>query len=170
MFNYILTSYLFLSLHTVYANSVESMAAKATNSKYYIDVKFEKGSTQLDDKAMKAVNAILGEAKKNGKIDEVIVLSWSDTEYPGDSIRTLSKDERKLADKRNRAVAKYTKSIDYLRSLDVETYNMAEKSNSLTRWTKEHDYEIKKSLQSAENQLPSKASHSVILVKLKDQI
>lgn len=158
-----------LSLSTAFANTVESVAANATKSKYYIDVDFGKGNTKLDDKGKLAVKAILDEAEKHGKIDEMIVLSWSDTEYPSNSVRTLSKDERKLADKRNHEIKKYVNNLDHLKRLDVDTYNMAEKPNSLSRWTKNYDHKIKASL-SEQPSLPSKAAHSVILVKMKENL
>lgn len=154
---------------TAFANTVESVVASATKSKYYIDVDFGKGNTKLDEKGKVAVKAILAEAEKHGKIDEMIVLSWSDTEYPSNSVRTLSKDERKLADKRNREIEKYVNNLDHLKRLDVDTYNMAEKPNSLSRWTKNYDHRIKASL-SEQPPLPSKAAHSVILVKMKENL
>lgn len=147
--------------------SVETVAAKETKAKYFIDIEFDKGNYALNEKAKIAINAILDVAKKHGKIEEMIVLSWSDTKYPANSVRTLSKVERKLADKRNRAVEKYAKSIADLKSLYVDTYNMEEKPNSMSRWLKNYDYQIKNSL-TAENNLPTKAAHSVILVRMKE--
>ena len=100
-----------------------------------------------------------------------MVLSWSDYEYPSKNLKKLPKAQIDLAQKRNRSVESYIKS---LKSVDIDAYNMAEQPNALSKWFNATDNKLKNALVSAglpttadDTQYPSKASHSVILIKVE---
>lgn len=153
--------------------TLENAAAKETKASFFVEIKFDKGSAKLSESAKKSLQAIINKGNEAGEIDDLIVLSWSDSEYPNKNISKLSDHQRKLAKKRNKSVERYADSIA---DLDVDTYNMAERPNSLTKWIKTKDQRIKNSLVEAgldrdpdAKLFASKASSSVILVKLKEK-
>ena len=84
------------------------------------------------DAAKTSLTDVVGKAKLAGKVDEVIVLSWSDLEYPAKNSATLPRDQRNLAGERNRAIKSYLQAARS--GVDVDTYNMAEKPNTLSKW------------------------------------
>jgi hypothetical protein len=142
--------------------------AKAYNS---VEIAFKPNSANLNDSAKNSLDALIKQAKSGGEIDEVIVLSWSDKEYPSKNIKKLPKQQGELAEKRNQAVTEYVKS---LQNVEVDSYNMAKKPDALSKWFNTDDNKLKKSLLAAglptsadSKQSASKASRSVILIKIK---
>ena len=106
-----------------------------------------------------------------GRVDEVIVLSWADQNYPSKELSKLSKEQRNLASQRNTNVKEYLKSM---KDLDVKSYNMAERPSSFSKMFNTADSELKNSMLHAglsttadEADYASKASHSVILIKTR---
>ncbi len=152
-------------------SGVPNAAAKKANAHNFVEIEFTPGSSDLTENAKSSVNSVLEQARQSGKIDEVIVMSWSDSEYPSKDVKKLPKAEKDLAERRNKAVESFIKSG---RSLDVDKYNMAAQPNVLSKWFNTRDSRLKNSLvaaglpTTADNlQYPSKASRSVILVKLE---
>lgn len=153
------------SQHVTNAAAVE---AKAYN---FVEVEFNPGSSTLTDSAKTSLYSVVEQARQQGKIDEILVLSWADQEYPSESRKKLSKEQRSLADKRNRAIEYY---VQTLRSVDVDKYNMAERPNAFEKWFNTSDSKLKNSLTSAglpttaaSVDYPSKAKHSIVLVKIE---
>lgn len=149
-------------------NNTVAQEARAHN---YVEISFDQGSATLSDSAKTSLDAVVEQARTSGKIDEVLVFSWADEEFPSKNLKKLSKQQRDLAEKRGDAIEKYMKSK---RSLDVDSYSMAERSNALSRWFNTTDSKLKNAFTSAglptsadSNQYPSKASHAVILVKVE---
>lgn len=152
--------------------SVTNKAADEVKAHDFVEITFEPGSATLTENSRNALNDLLTQAGRSGEIDEVMVMSWSDEEYPAESSRKLSKGQRDLADKRNDAVEKQIKAADD--GVDVDTYNMAKQPNIISKWLNTKDAKLKKSLVAAglptnkdDPQYPSKASHAVVLVKLE---
>ena len=86
-------------------------------------------------------------------------------------MKKLGRSEINLATKRNKAVENYIKEN---RSIDVDSYNMAEQPNSFSKWINTTDARLKRSLVAAglpttadDPQYPSKAGSSVVRVKLE---
>lgn len=151
--------------------AVTSAAAKEVRAHNFVEIEFNPGSSVLSESAKTSLNAIMEQARQDGKIDEVIVLSWADQEYPSANVKKLSKPQTELAENRNKAVENYVKTI---RRVDVDTYNMAAQPNALSKWFNTTDNKLKKSFLAAglpttadSPKYPSKASHSVILVKIE---
>lgn len=148
-------------------NNTVAQEAKAHN---FVEISFDQGSATLSESAKASLDAVVEQARTSGKIDEVLVFSWSDEEFPSKNLKKLSKQQRELAEKRNEAISKHIKSQ---KSVDVDTYSMAERSNALSRWFNTTDNKLKNAFTAAglptsadSHQYPSKASHAVILVKV----
>ena len=149
---------------------IANEAAKKVRAYNFVEVEFQPQSAELSDQAKKQISETFQKAIWDGYIDNVSVLSWSDTEYPSNDLKMLSKDDRKLAEKRNLAIKNYLIS---LKSVDVDTYNMAEQPSKLSKLFNTTDNQLKSSLVAAglpttadALQYPSKASHSLVLIKL----
>ncbi|MDZ4663196.1 MAG: hypothetical protein SGJ18_16415 [Pseudomonadota bacterium] len=151
--------------------SPTNAAAREVKAHNFVEIEFKEGSATLTESAQSSVIAVIEQARRDGDIDEVIVLSWSDEEYPSKNLSKLPKKQRELAEKRNRAVESYVKK---LKSVDVDSYNMAEQPNALSKWFNSTDSRLKGAFVAAglpttadSPQYISKASHSVILVKVE---
>jgi len=152
-------------------SSVSNAAANAANAYNFVEISFEPGSTGLTESAKSSIQQVVSQAKSAGKLDEAIVMSWSDEEYPAKDVKKLPKAQRDLADSRNKAVKDYVKSIQ---KMDVDTYNMASQPNVLSKWFNTTDAKLKNSLTAAglpttadNPQYPSKASRSLVLIKVE---
>jgi hypothetical protein len=121
--------------------------AQQNEVSYVADVKFAKGSAVLDDTAKAELDRVIAGAAAAGKIDEIKVLSWADAEYPADVQKALPKAQRDLASRRNRAMNDYIKAKTS--GVDIDTYNMAERPNSLEKLFNTSDARIKQSLERA---------------------
>ncbi|HPI41526.1 MAG TPA: hypothetical protein PLJ21_12020 [Pseudobdellovibrionaceae bacterium] len=150
---------------------VTNEAAKNMKAHNFAEIKFNRGSSVLSEKNKASLNVVIEQAQSSGRIDEVLVLSWADEEYPSKDLKTLSRPQRDLAAKRNKAIKNY---INEAKDLDVDAYNMAERPNPIFKWLKTSDSTMKESFLAAglpttedSSDVPSKASHSVVLVKLK---
>jgi hypothetical protein len=150
---------------------VSNAAANEVKAYNFVEVTFEAGSTSLTQSAKTALYQVLSQAKRAGKLDEAIVMSWSDEEFPSKNLKKLPKFQRDLADNRNKSVKDYIKSIQ---KIDVDQYNMATQPNAFSKWFNTTDAKLKNSLiaaglpTTADNpQYPSKASHSLILIKVE---
>ena len=148
-----------------------SALAKDVHAHSYVQINFDKESSKLTDSSKVAIDQLITKALLSGKIDELLVLSWSDYDYPNTEKKELSRSQEDLAAKRNSSIEDY---IDQSRDLDVDTYNMAERPNYMFSWINSSDSRVKQSFQKSEigesNEIvanSSKASHAVILVKLE---
>jgi hypothetical protein len=151
--------------------AVTNAAALKVKAHNFIEIDFKQGSALLRKSTKTSLTSVIDQANKDGKITEVIVLSWSDKEYPSKNLAKLPKRQRDLAKKRNTAIEEYVKTIS---SVSVVTYNMAEQPNALSKWFNTTDSKLKESFIAAglpttadALQYPSKASHSVVLVKVE---
>ena len=153
------------------SRAVISSAAHEVGAQQFVEISFSPGSSTLTQNSKSSLDQLIKRSANNGKIDEVLVLSWSDQELPSDNLKKLGRSEINLATKRNKAVENYIKEN---RSIDVDSYNMAEQPNSFSKWINTTDARLKRSLVAAglpttadDPQYPSKAGSSVVLVKLE---
>ncbi len=149
---------------------VTHSVAQEARAHNFVEVDYKKESAVLTKSAVSSLDAAVLQAKQRGEINHVIVLSWADKEYPSKKLNHLSKTQSALAERRNLAVKKYFKTM---KKVDVDTYNMAKRPNTLSKWFNTTDTKLKNSLIAAglpttgdELQYPSKASHSVVLIKV----
>jgi outer membrane protein OmpA-like peptidoglycan-associated protein len=150
---------------------VSAAAAIETKSQNFAEIKFSPGTAALTDSAKSILDQAINMSLRQGKINEVIVMSWADSELPSKNRNKLSKAQMALADQRNKTVSKYLKQG---RSVDVDTYNMASQPNVFSKWFNTTDAQLKNTLMAAglpttasSDQYPRKASHSVILVRVE---
>jgi len=153
------------------SRSVSNAAASQANAYNFVEISFEPGSTGLTESAKSSLRSVVDQAKAAGKLDEAIVMSWSDEEYPSKEVKKLPKYQRDLADNRNKAVKDFIKSVQ---KMDIDTYNMASQPNTVSKWFNTTDARLKNSLSAAglpttadQQQYPSKASHSLVLIKVE---
>ncbi|MBX3016913.1 MAG: hypothetical protein KF767_03410 [Bdellovibrionaceae bacterium] len=156
------------------SNAVNNQAALAAEASFFTEVQFKTGSSELTEASRRAIQNVLTESAKVGKIDDVKILAWSDEELPSAQRKTLPQAARNLADQRGDAIANYIDTLSFKMD-DVDTYNMAKRSNFLQRWAKTEDARFKTAMLKAglptvtdDRQYPSKASKAVILVTLED--
>lgn len=146
--------------------------AKEAEAKNFVEIKFKEGSALLTDEAKSSLRSVLKDAKTSGEIDEVIVLSWADQNYPSKDLGKLSKKQRDLANKRNKNVKNFVRSM---RKVDVNSFNMAERPSTFSKLFDTADAKMKNSFVEAgisttadSTDYSTKASHSVILIKTKN--
>jgi hypothetical protein len=159
------------SIEEADGETVTNAVAIKANASDFVEIEFKKNSSVLTESAKFSLNSLIKDAKQDGQIDEVIVLSWSDEEYPSKKLKKLPKFQKELADKRNKSVESYIKTM---RTIEVNAFNMAERPNAITKLFETTDSKLKNSLLAAglpttadPAQYASKSSHSVILIKVK---
>ena len=151
--------------------TVTNAAAVKAGAQDFVEIVFQNASSLLSDDAKESLNLIIQQTRQDEIIDRVIVLSWSDQEYPSKKLKRLPKIQKELAEKRNKAIAKY---IKILKDVNIDSYNMAVRPNTLSKLFNTTDSKLKTSLLAAglpttsdSNQYAGKASHAVILLKVK---
>ncbi len=143
------------------------------SASYVTDLSFDEGSAKLSSSDRSKLDEIISKAKYGGRIDDVKVISWSDAEYPSLKKGKLSKAQGSLAERRAENIKNYLKGLD--RSLDIDTFNMAEQPGSLSKLFKTENSKIKKSLETAgiahddgDDRYSAKAGKSTVMVILKE--
>ena len=150
---------------------VTDAVIRKAEAREFVEIQFKVGSSLLTESAKSALQSLIREAKGDGRIDKIIVISWADEEYPSESLKKLLKLQNDLAEKRNSTIETYVRNM---KNVEINTYNMAERPNAFSKLFNTTDSKLKSSLLAAglpttadSNQYAGKASHSVILVKVK---
>lgn len=154
------------------SRSITNAAANEVGAHSFVEIQFQAGSAILTGASKTSLDKLMVKAKADGrKIDEVMVMSWADQEFPSKNIKKLPAPQMRLAERRNDALKNYIKATQ---SVTVESYNMAEQSSAFEKIFNTTDSKLKNSFVAAglpttadDPQYPSKASHAVILVKVK---
>ncbi|MBC7538506.1 MAG: hypothetical protein H7281_06785 [Bacteriovorax sp.] len=159
------------TLEEAEGRTVTNAVAIKAEASDFVEIQFKPGSSFLSESSKSSLDSLIKVANHEGVIDEIIILSWSDEEYPSKKIKSLPKKQKELAASRNKVVEEYVKTM---RSVEVNTYNMAERPNVISKLFKTTDSKLKNSLIAAglpttadPTEYASKASHSVILVKVR---
>lgn len=136
---------------------------------YVTEFAFAKGSSSLTDEAKMNLRTLIDSARKRGKVDDIKVITWGDSEYPSVHTGKLSKADIELVKKRNKSIENFVEA--YNKDLDVDFYSMAERPNTLQRLFGTTDARIKRSLETAgvpntdsAVKAPTKASKSIVMV------
>ncbi len=152
--------------------AISRAAAREADAHRFTEIEFEQGSSALTVRAMENLRNSILTSNSEGRLDEVIVMAWSDEELPSQNAQMLPKAQRDLAKERARSVERFVKQI---KTVDVDTYNMAEKSSAVSKIFNTRDSRLKKTLVAAglpttsdSLQYPSKASHAVVLIKIDE--
>ncbi len=102
-------------------------------------ITFKKGTSELTDSAKEELRSLVREANAAG-IEDIHVAVWSDKSFPKNNVDLPEKD-RELASQRIDTLNTYLK--DSLEVSDVDSYNMAEKSNFFSRAFNTKDADLK---------------------------
>lgn len=149
----------------------EVAVAETQGAHVVSSITFDKGKTELNQKAKEEINTAIWKARQQGEVDDVIVTVWADEPYPGKS-RKLPQRQVDLADERGEQIEDYLeKNLDIS---DVKVHNMGKKPNALAETFKTADAELKDQLQkygvasngSAQTK-PSRVSTALIMVQVK---
>ncbi len=103
-------------------------------------ITFDKGVSQLSADQKKQISELVAKAPKKGDDFDLGVAAWADQPFPAGN-KSLSADQRDLAQKRINAVEDYVSEISF--AGDVDTFNMARRSNWLARLFNTESAELK---------------------------
>jgi hypothetical protein len=117
-----------LVAHGETMNSETETAAMSLGAHASSQFAFEKGKTALSSEMQTELRKIVDQAKNSGKIGEIKVIAWADSEYPAEGTKA-PKMQIKLADDRGEKIKRFLKKE--LKVSDVAVYNMAKRPNSL---------------------------------------
>lgn len=161
---------------TSYAEESESLAitnaaAEEVGAHSFIEIQFQPGSAILSGISKTSLDRLINSARLDGNVDQIMVMSWADEEFPSKHIGKLPALQIRLAARRNEALKNYIKATQ---PVTVESFNMAEDSPAYEKISNTEDRKLKNSFVAAglpttadDPQYPGKASHAVILVKVK---
>lgn len=125
-------------------NSETQTASAQLGAAKVAQIEFDEGQSALKPADMEEVKNAVAEAKTQGKIYEVRVVSWADQEYPAKGT-TAPKASVKLAEDRADRVKEYIKKD--LAVSDVKTYNMAKRPNTLQEFFNTKTAKTKESME-----------------------
>lgn len=150
------------------AVAVTESAAEKIDAHSFVEIKFVKGSTALTESSKDSIRNLVKLNKLDqNKLDQVIVLTWADQEYPSEEKEKLSPRQVNLAKKRAETISQFVKS--FKKNITVETHSMAQQPSLVSEWLNTQDSKIKNTLVAAglptsadKMKFPSKASHALI--------
>ncbi len=120
--------------------SIESkQVAAGAGTPHVTEVKFKKNSSALSVADQKKIEKAIKQAEKTIHLDEVTIVTWSDSELPAENQEKLSDEEVKLADDRAKALENFVKKN---RKPSIEIVNMAKRSGKLEKFLKTDDARI----------------------------
>jgi len=123
---------------------------------------FATGASHLTDEDKAKLKAFIESAVTSGTIKEIKVASWSDREVPTDPAKSLSKEDRRLAEERADMVRKYLR--DQLKMKKVETYNMAHGAGRIAKAFRTEEAELRAAFAS-KGAAPGKLRPEVIAIR-----
>ena len=145
------------------------------NSVDHVVIRFTPGKFSLSRADRLRLGDLIETGNTSTQVDKVKVAAWSDRAFPENG-KSLNQRDRSLAESRAKAVERFLRN-EYQIS-DIESFNMAEKSNWLARAFNTKDAELK-SMFSREASVPitnddfevikenGEAGSVVILIKRK---
>lgn len=155
-------------------SSIEAKEVAAEEEAPFVsEITFVKGKSNLTTDARERITQIIAKANKKGRISELKVIAWADSEYPSVHTKKLEKSQVRLATARSEAIKKLLKSLED--EAKISTYNMAERPGALGDLVGTTNAHIKKSLEVAgipntdsSVKTPAKSAKAIILVVLKE--
>jgi len=146
-------------------------AAEKAQADLLTEISFNENSSALTTLAIFQLNSLLQIANQINSIEQALVLSWPDEEYPTEESARLPLDQLNLAEQRNKAVENF---LVRFRGIEVESFNMAERPNEAAERVGTIEAQIKAALVSAglpsstdEFQYLSNAARTLILLRLE---
>ena len=105
-----------------------------------VTVDFATGSAEVTVAEQKDLTALIAAAKSDGKIQAVVVASWSDAEYPATKGESLPQAAKDLAAARN---ANLTRVIKTLGVTTIQSYAMTEQPSWIAKTFNTQDAKVK---------------------------
>ncbi len=126
-----------------------SIAAKqlATEqgTRFVTEIKFDKNQDIVSAKDQGRIKALYRKAHKQGKVEEVQLITWADKEFPSKDQKELNTTQQELVDERNKSLAQIIERLD--KKLDIKKISMAERADALAQFTATDEAQIKDSLE-----------------------
>ena len=152
--------------------------AVETGASIVEEISFSKSSNKLSSTSKSKISLALKNAEKKGQIRDVKIISWSDSEYPAADLQKLAEKDLDLAVKRNKSIKSFVLQKSHpTRKFKIETYNMAERPNTLQSLLGTSDAQIKHSLESAGisttenlNKKTKKSSRAFLMITLDTDV
>ncbi len=158
--------------HTV-SEASKRLAAEEESS-LFTELSFTRGHTTMSKRAQEDLRRLYEVARQKGKIDEVKVITWADTEYPSTDLIRLPKSDRRLVNRRNDAIEDYIDGLD--KTIDVDRFSMAERPSTYEILFSTEDARVKRTLVKAgipdsgsASKVPRKASKSIVIFVMDDK-
>jgi hypothetical protein len=152
----------------------EAKVAQARGEHIVTRIAFTPGQTELSGEARAELDRALAEAQRVGKIDDVTVAVWADSEYPAGRERKLPSRQVNLASERGENIEEYIASHEDVTGWDVAVHNMGKKPNYLSEWLRTADAKLKHQLvergvakSADEPEITDRASSALVFIKVK---
>ncbi len=120
--------------------------AERNDASYFTELSYKKKSSRLNTQKQEALKDLVQKSMKEGKIEEIKVLSWADQEYPRRKTE-LSKHQRSLADRRSKKIENYLHQM--YPNVEISTYNMAQRPEAIESYFRSADDKTKRSFERA---------------------
>jgi len=140
-------------------------------SPYVAEIKFAKGSDELQPQAQSQLRKLMKKAEAAGEIETITLVSWADSEYPASARADSNESAPQLANRRNQALREFFESDES--RIEISEINMAESPSRLESWLKSDESQIKRRL--VEAGIPTaaqpdkdtpKASHAIVMINV----
>jgi hypothetical protein len=125
-------------------SSETERASKDLGANMVSEISFDKGQSVLTENLKRDIETIVSSAKQSGSIREIKVAVWSDQEYPNKNTK-ITKSEVTLAEGRATNIKKYI--LNNLNVPTVVTYNMSQRPNSLQKFLKTGQADLKATME-----------------------
>ncbi len=158
------------SIQSSGGQAIVKNAASEMNAQEYLEIEFPPGSALLSENAKVKLASLVELAQRDGNIENIMVFSWADADYPSKNRKTLPRAQRRLAELRSLAISEFLRSE---KNIMTENHNMAMRPSLLARWFNSRDQKVKESFLAAgipttadAPNYSSKASHAVVFLRL----
>jgi hypothetical protein len=132
------------------------------------EIEFKTNSPQISELATAELTDLYNRTLEKNMIKEVILITWSDKEFPSQRRSKLTSRQVRLTDKRNKELKKALLKLDD--DLVIEEVNMAYRSGFWEKFLATRSFRIKTSLDlfdiattSPQDIAPQWSSHSIVI-------
>lgn len=133
----------------------------ASIQKIFTEINFTRGQSQLDSLAQQRLASTIREASLRGKIDQVQILTWGDSDSAASQ---ASAAEVKLVAERNQALISYFSGKPF----PTKAYNLAQRPSALQELLNSGDMRLRNTINSAGYASPRlNSSRALVLVLMK---
>jgi len=128
--------------------NVNNKIGALNDASWYTEIDFDKGSAELNQHDNDGLDTLIRNSKNVGSVEEIKIISWADQEYPRQHQKSLSENQKRLADHRSENIKHYLEAR--YAPLKIHVYNMAERPNSFQQLFETSDAKTKQIIERAE--------------------